>query len=163
MKINLLLKDIKGQGLVEFALVLPLLLLLVFGVVDLSRLAYHKTLLNQAAKESLRVASVGSTLATVTGRLEQLAEPLTGSVTVADTTSTDDEGNSCTQVTLTPSSGYTLTAYITAPYDNSLAVGDTIRICILYNMDFITPLTDIFGSTANLKATYFTRVENPPN
>jgi len=41
----------KGQSLVEFAFALPILLLLVIGVFDLSRLFLTKVVLNNAARE----------------------------------------------------------------------------------------------------------------
>ena len=48
----------RGQSLVEFALVLPIFLLLLFGLVDGGRLVYHHSVLSQAAREGARLASV---------------------------------------------------------------------------------------------------------
>jgi hypothetical protein len=48
----------RGQSLVEFALVLPIFLLLLFGVIDAGRMVYLHTVLSQAAREGARVASV---------------------------------------------------------------------------------------------------------
>ncbi len=48
----------RGQGLVEFALVLPVFLLILFGLVDVGRLVYMNTVLSQAAREATRVGSV---------------------------------------------------------------------------------------------------------
>lgn len=47
-----------GQSMVEFALVLPIFLLMLFGLVDMGRLVYANTTLSQAAREAARVASV---------------------------------------------------------------------------------------------------------
>jgi Flp pilus assembly protein TadG len=44
--------------MVEFALVLPIFLLLLFGLVDGGRLVYHHSVLSQAAREGARLASV---------------------------------------------------------------------------------------------------------
>lgn len=41
----------KGQSLVEFALVLPLLLMLVLGAIDFGRLFYTKIIITNAARE----------------------------------------------------------------------------------------------------------------
>lgn len=49
----------EGQALVEFALVIPLFLLLLFGIVDFGRYVYTANGLNQAAREAARVGSVG--------------------------------------------------------------------------------------------------------
>jgi hypothetical protein len=47
-----------GQSLVEFALVIPLFLLLLVGTFDGGRLVYMNTVLSQAAREATRIASV---------------------------------------------------------------------------------------------------------
>ncbi len=48
----------RGQALVEFALVIPIFLLLLFGIVDVGRMVYMNSTLSQAAREGARVASV---------------------------------------------------------------------------------------------------------
>jgi TadE-like protein len=47
-----------GQGLVEFALVIPIFLLMLFGVVDAGRYVYMNSILSQAAREGARLAAV---------------------------------------------------------------------------------------------------------
>jgi hypothetical protein len=47
-----------GQSLVEFALLLPLFVLLLFGVIDGGRLVYENSVVSQAAREAARQASV---------------------------------------------------------------------------------------------------------
>lgn len=46
-----------GQTLVEFAFVLPVFLLVVFGLVDVGRLVYTNATLSQAAREGARLAA----------------------------------------------------------------------------------------------------------
>lgn len=48
----------RGQTLVEFALVLPVFLLIVFGLIDMGRYVYLTSSLSQAAREGARVAAV---------------------------------------------------------------------------------------------------------
>jgi len=48
----------KGQALVELALILPLLLLLVFGIIEFGRALYIKNTLSNAAREGARRAAV---------------------------------------------------------------------------------------------------------
>ncbi len=50
----------RSQAIVEFALVAPLLLLFVFGVVDFGRVIYVYVTLNQAVNEGARAAIVAS-------------------------------------------------------------------------------------------------------
>ena len=52
------LKDEKGQNLVEFALVVPLLLLLVIGIAEFGRAWMTRNILTGAAREAVRVAAV---------------------------------------------------------------------------------------------------------
>jgi Flp pilus assembly protein TadG len=44
----------KGAALVEFAIVLPLLLILVFGIIDFSILLYNKATITNASREGAR-------------------------------------------------------------------------------------------------------------
>ena len=52
------LQSARGAVLVEFTLVVPLLLLLTLGVVDISRAFFVKNILYQAAREGVRTAAV---------------------------------------------------------------------------------------------------------
>ncbi len=47
-----------GQSLVETALVLPVFLLILFGLIDVGRLVYTNSMVSQAAREGARVAAV---------------------------------------------------------------------------------------------------------
>lgn len=49
----------KGQAVVELAFVLPIFLLLVFGVIEISRIGYSYITLNNAVRSGARVASLG--------------------------------------------------------------------------------------------------------
>ena len=51
-------RDERGQGLVEFALVFPLIILILFGVFDLGRGIYAYNTLANAARQGARVAAV---------------------------------------------------------------------------------------------------------
>ena len=48
----------RGQALVEFALVIPIFLLLVFGLVDLGRAVFVNNSLGEAARDGARYGSV---------------------------------------------------------------------------------------------------------
>jgi len=47
-----------GQALVELALVLPLLLILAFGIVEFGLLMYNKAVITNASREGARVGIV---------------------------------------------------------------------------------------------------------
>jgi Flp pilus assembly protein TadG len=48
----------RGQALVEFALVFPLFMLLLFGLIDIGRYVYVTNAFNQAAREAARFGAV---------------------------------------------------------------------------------------------------------
>jgi len=52
------MRNQKGQVLVETAIILPLLLLLIFGLIDFARAMYTKNSLNNAARSGARTAAV---------------------------------------------------------------------------------------------------------
>ncbi|RLC54637.1 MAG: hypothetical protein DRI80_19030, partial [Chloroflexota bacterium] len=51
---------IRGQGMVEFALVLPVLLLLLFGLVEFGRIFHAWLTLEYAARQAARYAASGA-------------------------------------------------------------------------------------------------------
>ena len=53
-----MLKNNKGQNIVEFALVVPLLFLLVLGIAEFGRAWMTRNMLTGAAREAVRVAAV---------------------------------------------------------------------------------------------------------
>src|SRR3954466_7208865 len=57
-----------GQGLVEFALVAPLLLLVIFGIIDMARIIQAQVTINNSARQGIRFAITG----------QQLKDPSTG-------------------------------------------------------------------------------------
>lgn len=66
----------RGVGLIEFALVLPLLLILTLGVVDVSRGFWIKNVAYQAAREGARhlVVRTVADSASVRARVQQVVE-----------------------------------------------------------------------------------------
>lgn len=61
-----------GQSLVEFALVIPILLLVIFGIVEFGRAFMISNVLHAAAREGARVYAVGGTDSTATARIDQV-------------------------------------------------------------------------------------------
>lgn len=65
-----------GTATVEFALVLPLLLTLLFGIIEMGFLFKDQLTLQQAAREGVRSVAVGKTLAEVDARITSSATTL---------------------------------------------------------------------------------------
>ena len=55
----------KGQSIVEFALVLPILVMLLFGIIDFGRIFHTYLAIDHASREAARTASIGENDATI--------------------------------------------------------------------------------------------------
>lgn len=55
-------KNEKGQALVEFALVLPFLLVILFGIIDFGWIYYNQLAISNSAREGARYAVVNTAL-----------------------------------------------------------------------------------------------------
>jgi Flp pilus assembly protein TadG len=150
-------KKSAGQGLVEFALVLPILLLLLMGVVDFGWIVFNYAQLQNSLREALRYGSVPGYDATpqyvqcdgIRQRILDLA-PLSG-VQHANIGITYDDGRPASadatlQVGACPAGGtYTANAgYV--PYGETLPqpqvvilAGHRVVISIDVNVHFLTP------------------------
>jgi Flp pilus assembly protein TadG len=60
-------RDVSGQALVEFTMVLPLLLMLFFGIIEFGLYFYTRVSLRHVVRESARFAITGNTLTDSTG------------------------------------------------------------------------------------------------
>ena len=88
----------RGQSLVEFALVLPLFLLLFFAIVDMGRAVFVYNSVTNAAREGARLAIVNQDTTSITNRAKQqvaIAETANPSVTV-NFYETNDDGTADT-------------------------------------------------------------------
>lgn len=63
----------RGQALVEMALILPLFLLLLFGVIEMGRVGYAYITVSNAAREGGRVATIGGTDLEITSAIKNAA------------------------------------------------------------------------------------------
>jgi Flp pilus assembly protein TadG len=66
----------RGAAAVEFALLLPVLLLIIFGVIDFGRAINAQITLTQAAREGARLAALGYSTSAVTSRAQSAATGL---------------------------------------------------------------------------------------
>jgi len=85
--------------MVELALILPVLLLLIFGIVEFSRVFSTQLLITSSAREAAREAAVGASDATIVLSAENSASILDSSkmtVTISPDESTRIRGDSVT-------------------------------------------------------------------
>lgn len=88
-----------GAAAVEFALVLPILLVVLCGIIDFGRAYNARITLSHASREAVRVWALGGTSAETTTRAQEAATGLSG-VTATTTTCTFGQ---LTTVTVTAS------------------------------------------------------------
>ena len=69
-------KNERAQALTEFALVLPIMIGLLFGIVQYGMIFSGRITLNHAAKEAVRLAAVGEDNTAITQRIKSVTSPL---------------------------------------------------------------------------------------
>lgn len=130
----------RGQSLVEFALIVPLFLLLVFAIVDFGMGFYSWITVTNAAREGARVGVVGADSATITQRVNDTAGSLAGpNLTVTVTNASDQNGDS----------------------------GEEVSVAVVYRYQLITPVSSVLnmlsggtlGPNINFSATSKMRIE----
>jgi len=132
-----------GTSFVEFALVLPVLLGIVMGIIDFGWLERNTLVITNAAREGARAASLGQPTSTIKARIRNGGAPLLK----ADASGNLTNGSITMEQAPPPSSGSTL-AYTSWPPDNTsgtsqkngVAPGNYVRITVSYAHRSITGL-----------------------
>ena len=110
-----------GQSLVEFAMILPVFLLLLFALVDFGRGFYSWMIVTNAAREGARAAAVGLNDAAINDKIRD----------------SYCDGASCS---LEPGK-MLVTKTNTVPQGGKR--GEETTIAIAYDFDFVTPIGDL--------------------
>lgn len=71
----------RGQSMVEFALVLPIFLMLTFGTVDLGRAVFYQSLLNNAVRDGARYGTISQDTNAVQTHVQTALNQFAGQVT----------------------------------------------------------------------------------
>ncbi|WP_147803221.1 TadE/TadG family type IV pilus assembly protein [Alkalicoccus halolimnae] len=125
------MKSERGQSMVEFALVVPLLIILLFGIVDVSRLFHASLTMDHAGREAARAASLQLSDAEVIG-------------TAVDSGSSISLASG--HVDISPGAGARMS-------------GERVTITITYPVDFLTPVIGNMAGSFELTNTTVMRVE----
>ena len=141
----------RGQALVEFALIVPIFVLLLMGILDLGRAVYYSSTLSNSAREAARLGIVDQTCSHITDRARGAAV----GVTLTSVTVTWNDGAGTTTRSCQPSiSG-------TARY------GDRVVVTVRYDYTAATPIIGNIVGTIGMQGTSTfpveaTCVEGPP-
>ena len=133
----------RGSAAVEFALVMPILFMLVFGIIDFGFAINRHSVINNATRDAAREASLGGTEAEIkTVATQGLAGLVPDSVTVTCTTKA---GGSCTG----------------ANYDAQRTASTSYYgvVTVKYTHQMLTPISIFFGSSIKLDRTAKMRIE----
>jgi Flp pilus assembly protein TadG len=106
----------RGTAVVEFALVLPVLLLIVFGIIDFGRALDAQIQLTGAAREGVRLAALGYSDAAVQAEVAAAAPELSG-----------------------------VTATVTASCAPGAGPAANAQVNVSYSFSFITPIGAVAG------------------
>ena len=120
----------RGVAAVEFALVLPLFVLLLCGIIDFSRAFNMQLTLSDAAAEGTRTLAIGSTVAMAQSAVTSLVAP-TG-VSYPDTTacaSTAAPGSTRASMTVTTTNFQFITPVIGSMFSGVTISGTAARQC----------------------------------
>ena len=135
-------RDDKGTTVVEFALVLPIFLLLVFGIFDFGRYFFVEHTLQYATREGMRLALVGRKLTDEHGN--PMSREASIIKTIKDNASMAVDPSSLSIYIFQIGSDYTdPTTWETQP-NNAGNPGSYMRVKTRYSYEFMTPLIGAF-------------------
>jgi uncharacterized protein (UPF0333 family) len=126
------LKSIKGQAMVEFVLILPVFLLLLLGMADISRVISANFVLENASRSAARVGVISNSDSDIITAIENGTDSLDAS-----------------------SITYTIT-----PTEGTRGSGDELTIEINYTVDILTPIvSNVLGNSIPVSGKTIMRVE----
>jgi Flp pilus assembly protein TadG len=124
----------RGSAVVEFALIAPLLLLIVFGIIDFGWMLMKANLVNNATRDAARVASLSGTYTDIDAVVDSELDSagIDASDVTVSITCTNTAGSNC--------------ANSAGSYDANATSGSTVIVTVTYDHNWITPL----GATCSL-------------
>jgi len=130
-------KKENAQGVVEFALILPILLLVVLGIVEFGRMLFFYSSVTSASREGARYGSAVGEVGGVSRykdcagiRDAALRAGVFAGITDSDITIQYDDGSSLIEATCPPSA--------------TISLADRVVVTVVGNYQPIAPLIDIF-------------------
>jgi Flp pilus assembly protein TadG len=123
----------RGGAALEFALIAPLLFMLVFGIADFGWMLMKANLVNSATRDAARVSSLAGTYDEIESSVEVSLE--SAGIDPADVdvsiTCTNPSGSNCSN---SPGS-----------YDVNATSGSTVTVTVTYIHEWITPVGAMCG------------------
>jgi len=144
MKKKILIKEQKGAAIVEFAIVLPLLILLLMGAIEFGILYYNKQVITNASREGARagIIAYGRDLYSNDAAICELVKNYCKSHLITFSGSPDLE---CSDITLDPLEG--------VRSSSGFVFGSSFKVTVAYDYDFLVPSLFGFGDILTISAT----------
>ena len=121
-----------GQALVEFAIILPVLILIIAGIIEFGMMLNSYLTIQNASREGARYGIMGANDTEIIQVVRNSSPNLDGSKLSIEIT----------------------------PGDASRKSGDTINVKVIYDYDLIVPIiSNLLGNTVELKSETSMRVE----
>lgn len=127
----------RGQSLVEFAFVLPVFLLLLFGVIDGGRVIFAYNQMSQVTRDVAREASLNCLR--TTPKCDQSSGPIATSI--ASQSAGYQAPVTWTVTCINPATG----APPVGANDDACKAGSLVRVSISSSMTLLTPIASSFG------------------
>ncbi len=127
-----LIKNQEGQSLVEFALVIPLLLIILMGIIEFGLMFNSFIVITNGSREGARLASLGGTDTEIVERVELVTRSI-----------------DITNITVTISPNY-----------SSRSNGEMVTVLVEYDYQMISPIiSNLLSPLINLESETIMRVE----
>ncbi len=154
-----------GQVLIEFAIVIPLLVLFFAGIVDFGLALNTWNTAQNAAREGARIAAISNNVPTIKNRAQVTGDsvglqPGDISLSCNRPSSGNNDFSNCT-VSLKDNDGTCASGPCSTPGKWLEVEGDIVKVNVQHAYKFITPLPRLvgLGSSLTVKASIETRYE----
>jgi len=165
----MILKEQNGASAVEFAILLPFLVLLVFGIIEFGLLLYNQQVITNASREGARAAIVGHCA-------DRLTDAKIGEIVTDYCIDPDDPTKKRLITFATPNPNDIQTTVSPSRTDctpgsevlgvwtggSGMTVGDDVTVTVTYNYTFLVPSILGFGPTKLLNARTVMKMESAP-
>jgi Flp pilus assembly protein TadG len=151
-KVKNRLKNQNGASAVEFAIILPILVTLVFGIIEVGLLLYNQQVLTNASREGARAAIRGT------------CDPGSPNYRLNDSEIEDIVENYCVGrlITLGGISSPPTATVAPSPIACVLGVGDNVTVTAQYTYTFLASSILGLGPTQDLSAATVMKMESNP-
>jgi hypothetical protein len=160
MRLSLLRRKSRGQTLVEFALILPIFVLLLVGIFDFGRAIYAYNTISNAAREAVRVAIVDQSCDVIgTEAASRAGLGITWAPTVAQPCGPPSSGVSIRWLNSDGSTPSGSDHCLQPDADPGVPIGCLAEVTVRYQYNAATPILGNLLGTLNLNASTRQAVE----